>query len=119
MLYEDVEAHAKLMKLIGTGEQMKNRKMSIPLKISNDTTHVFGIKSALLNQGNTKGNPSNLKDPHETASNIKSIFQHSDNIRNSLERKIKQKIEFEQVRKHKMRTVMDTIATTKTSELRS
>ena len=50
---------------------MRNRKISIPKKISGDTSYVFGIKSTVLNSG-SKNTPA--KDSSETDSNIKSVF---------------------------------------------
>ena len=93
--------------------------MSIPRKISKNLNHTFGIKSTLLNSAKYK-DPSESKNGSETDSQIKSIIQHTDNLREGLERKIIRKLEMDKQRmKHTRTPVMGTISGTKTSELRS
>lgn len=118
MKFEDLESHAKMMKVINQGGSMKNRRGSLPKNISKNSNYTFGVKSSAIRSGlyNPKS-PS--KNGSDNDSHIKDIIKHTDNIRESLEKKIKLKIEMDQLRKKHAKTVLENIAATKTSELRS
>lgn len=72
----------------------------------------------MLNAGSQKHlTPS--KHGSDTESHMKSIIQHTDNLRDSLERKISMKMQLDELRKRQHKTVMERISATKASELRS
>lgn len=116
--FEDLESQAAMMMIINHGNSIKNRKISVPKQITSNKDYTFGIKSAMLNAGSQKHlTPS--KHGSDTEPHMKSIIQHTDNLRDSLERKISMKMQLDELRKRQHKTVMERISGTKASELRS
>ena len=112
--FEDLESQAAMMMLINQGDTIKNRRISVPKQIKGNQNHTFGIKS--------KGNQKHIAPSthgSDTESQMKSIMQHTENLRDSLERKIATKMRLDEIRKRQHKTVMEKIAGTKASELRS
>ena len=115
--FEDLESQAAMMMLINHGKRIKDRNISMPKQIRSNKDYTFGIKSTMLNAGSHKHiAPSNGSD---TESHMKSIIQHTDNLRDGLERKISMKLHLDELRRRQHKTVMERITSTKASELRS
>lgn len=112
--FEDLESQAAMMMLINQGASIKNKKISVPRQIKGNQNHTFGIAS--------KGSQKYIapsSQGSDTESQMKSIMQHTDNLRDSLERKIQSKLHLDEIKKRQHKTVMERITGTKASELRS
>ena len=77
------------MHIINNGAINKLRKGSIPLSVKNDKNFTFGMKSDIdikSGDGDSRGSPSKYQ------TQMKDIFAHSDNLKETLQRKINMKM---------------------------
>jgi Ca2+-binding EF-hand superfamily protein len=97
--YEDLESKAAQMNLINLKDTLKQRQISVPKKVMGNHNHTFGMKSTAHLGGVSQLNRSPSKAGSDTESHMKSIMQHTDNLREDLERKIQMKMQLDLLRK--------------------
>ena len=82
------------MHIINNGAINKIRKGSIPLSVKNDKNFTFGMKSDIdlgSSDVDSRGSP-----PGKYQTQMAGIFAHSDNLKDTLQRKINMKMLLEE-----------------------
>lgn len=98
--FEDIESQATMMKLINKGQSIKSRKISAPKAVVGNKEYTFGIKSNQIQAGRLS---SLLATPHQRPlesreSAMKGIMMHTDNLKESLQRKISLQLQMDELR---------------------
>jgi len=76
------------MKIINRGQVNRMRKASIPIKIKNNKDFTFGLPS----DTHSHYTPGKFVVKHGADSNMSVLISHSDNLREDLQKKIRDKL---------------------------
>ena len=88
--YTDLESQAAMMMIINNGQVNRMRKGSIPLSVKNNKDFTFGMRSDVMSGSDQKSHqstPGKFQNPG-AGSSMQQIISHTDNLKESLQRKI-------------------------------